>query len=91
MIAVFLLQDDSGDMQYSASNPWEGAPKYSENYFDVGIIAVEITRAGPTTTVIFFLYLDICGPCSTVTFPTFEILFCKILFFRNFYQRLLSM
>jgi hypothetical protein len=29
--------------------------KYSENYFDVGIIAVEISRAGPTTTVIFFL------------------------------------
>jgi hypothetical protein len=23
--------------------------KYSENYFDVGIIAAEILRAGPTT------------------------------------------
>ncbi len=29
--------------------------KYSENYFNVGIIAVEISCAGPTTTVIFFL------------------------------------
>jgi hypothetical protein len=29
---------------------------YSENYFDVGIIAVEISSAGPTTTVIFFSY-----------------------------------
>jgi hypothetical protein len=32
---------------------------YSENYFDVGIIAVEISRAGPTTTVIFSRTLDI--------------------------------
>jgi len=30
--------------------------KYSENYFHVGIIAVDISCAGPTTTVIFFLY-----------------------------------
>ncbi len=29
---------------------------YSENYFNVGIIAVEISCAGPTTTVIFFSY-----------------------------------
>jgi hypothetical protein len=29
---------------------------YSENYFDVGIMPVEISHAGPTTTVIFFLY-----------------------------------
>jgi len=34
--------------------------KYSENYFHVGIIAVEISRAGPATTVFFFLYFDIC-------------------------------
>ena len=33
--------------------------KYSENYFDVGIIAVEISCAGPTSTVIFFLYVHI--------------------------------
>ena len=30
--------------------------KYSENYFHVGIIAVGISCAGLTTTVIFFLY-----------------------------------
>jgi len=28
--------------------------KYSENYFDVGIIVVEISRAGLTTTVFLF-------------------------------------
>ena len=42
---------------------------YSENYFDVGIIAVEISRAGPTTTVFFSRILDIGGAfaaCSTV-------------------------
>jgi len=27
--------------------------KYSENYFGAGIIAVEKSRAGPTTTVLF--------------------------------------
>jgi hypothetical protein len=32
---------------------------YSENYFDVGIIAVEISLAGPTTTVFFSCILDI--------------------------------
>ncbi len=43
--------------------------KYSENHFDVGIIAVEISRAGATTTVIFSRILDIDGAfaaCSTV-------------------------
>ncbi len=32
---------------------------YSEIYFDIGIIAVEISRAGPTTTVFFSRILDI--------------------------------
>ena len=39
--------------------------KYSENYFNVGIIAVGISRAGPTTTVFFSCILDICGPLAT--------------------------
>jgi hypothetical protein len=30
--------------------------KYSENYYKLGIIAVEKSSAGPTTTVIIFLY-----------------------------------
>jgi hypothetical protein len=30
---------------------------YSENYFDVGIMPVEISCAGPTTTVIFLVFL----------------------------------
>ncbi len=34
-------------------------PKIFRNYFYVGIIAVEISRAGPTTTVIFSRILDI--------------------------------
>jgi hypothetical protein len=33
-----------------------GRAKNIENYFHVGIIAVEISRAGPTTTVFVFLY-----------------------------------
>jgi hypothetical protein len=35
--------------------------KYSENYFGAGIIAVEKSCAGPTTTVRFSCILDICG------------------------------
>ena len=33
--------------------------KYSEYYFNIGIIALEISRACPTTTVIFSCILDI--------------------------------
>jgi len=36
--------------------------KYSENYFDIGIIAVEISRASLTTTVLPFLFLLFVGP-----------------------------
>ena len=40
---------------------------YSENYFDAGIVAAEISRAGPATTVIFFSYSwHWCGFCSVL-------------------------
>ena len=35
---------------------------YSENYFDIGVIAAEISCAGPTTAVLFSHILDIAGP-----------------------------
>ncbi len=52
----------------------EGVPKIFGKLLDVGIIAVEISRTGPTTTVIFFLYLDICGPyaASSMVWYGFE-------------------
>jgi hypothetical protein len=78
------LQDKSGNVRYSASNPLHRTFHFSalchgddgvvgrvvvcgcvpSSVFsdgDVGIIAVEISRAGLTTTVFFSCILDICG------------------------------
>ena len=46
---------------------------------DVGIIAVEISRAGPTTTVIFFVFLTL-GACRNSILGVFGIFLAKELF-----------